>query len=234
MKKRNIFWGIIFLLVAVCILISELGYLPDINVFKLLLAAMLIAVIIQSIPRKDFAGILFPLAFLCIIFDEVLNIDKLTPWPVLGIALFGSIGLSFLFPKKKSSDGTSYQYDSSNFSESTTQEYGSFVQASVTFNSAIKYISSEHFERAELSSSFGSLKVYFDQAKPQSDSISIHTDTSFGTTIFYIPREWNLFINVNTSFGNIEEKGPKAPDPTSPKITITGDVSFGNLEINYI
>ena len=28
MKKRNIFWGVVFLVIAACILITELGYFP--------------------------------------------------------------------------------------------------------------------------------------------------------------------------------------------------------------
>ena len=61
MKKRNIFWGVVFLVIAACILITELGYFPGINIFKLVLAAALIALLIQSIPHKNFAGILFPI-----------------------------------------------------------------------------------------------------------------------------------------------------------------------------
>ena len=83
MKKRNIFWGVVFLVIAACILITELGYFPGINIFKLVLAAALIALLIQSIPHKNFAGILFPIAFLCILFAKPLHITNLTPWPVL-------------------------------------------------------------------------------------------------------------------------------------------------------
>ncbi len=51
MKKRNIFWGVVFLVIAACILITELGYFPGINIFKLVLAAALIALLIQSHGR---------------------------------------------------------------------------------------------------------------------------------------------------------------------------------------
>lgn len=238
MKKKNIFWGVIFLLIAVCILIGELGYFPGVNVFKLLLAAVLVAIIIKSIPERSFAGILFPLAFLCILFDETLHIESLTPWPVLAVALFGSIGLSFLFPKKKGTENRN-PYESADYGEygeSVTREDGNCVEADVTFNAAIKYINSEHFERGRFSVSFGSLKLYFDQAKPQNATAWIETDTSFGTTIFYFPRDWNVSVNVSTSFGHVEEKGPKppAPNPAAPSVAIGGSVSFGNLEINYI
>lgn len=239
MKKRNIFWGVVFLVIAACILITELGYFPGINIFKLLLAAALIALLIQSIPHKNFAGILFPIAFLCILFAKPLHITNLTPWPVLWIALFGSIGLSFLFPKKhwenKHAFSGSYNNESTAYTQSAgEQENGSYVQAEVTFQSVIKYINSIHFERADLSASFGALKVYFDQARPEHEELLIHTETSFGTTILYIPREWNTILNVDTAFGNVEEKGMRSPSPDAPKIHINGNVNFGSLEINYI
>ena len=42
---------------------------------------------------------LFSLAFLIIVNDELLGLEAITPWPVLGAALLGSLGLNLLFPK---------------------------------------------------------------------------------------------------------------------------------------
>lgn len=41
---------------------------------------------------------MLPLAFLIIVNDKVLGMEAITPWPVLGAAVLGSIGLKFLFP----------------------------------------------------------------------------------------------------------------------------------------
>ena len=232
MKKRNIFWGMIFLLIAACILISEMGYFPGINFFKLVLSIGLIAVLVSSIPHKNFAGILFPLAFLAIIFDEALHITNLTPWPVLGIALFGSIGLSILFPHRHHNHLEGYSKET--FSETSTQEYGNTIHSSVTFNSSIKYINSTQFESADLSSSFGSLKVYFDQAKLAGQNASIHAESSFGTIILFVPKDWDVRVNVDTAFGTVEEKGSKLLTAASPIVFLNGEVSFGTLEIQYI
>ena len=144
-----------------------------------------------------------------------------------------------MFPKKhwenKHAFSGSYNNESTAYTQSAgEQENGSYVQAAVTFQSVIKYINSIHFERADLSTSFGALKVYFDQARPEREELLVHTETSFGTTILYIPREWNVILNVDTAFGNVEEKGMRSPSPDAPKIHINGDVNFGSLEINYI
>ena len=44
---------------------------------------------------------LFSLAFAAILFDEALGIEAITPWPVLGAALLGTIGLNMIFNKNK-------------------------------------------------------------------------------------------------------------------------------------
>ena len=50
MKKRNLFWGVIFILIAACILFEKLGYFSGINVFKVILAAGLCAILVENIP----------------------------------------------------------------------------------------------------------------------------------------------------------------------------------------
>jgi hypothetical protein len=47
---------------------------------------------VKSLLRINFAGILFSIAFICIIYDKQLGITAATPWTVLIAALLGSIG----------------------------------------------------------------------------------------------------------------------------------------------
>ena len=100
MKKRNIFWGILFVLGAIGLIVGKMGFLSGVNPFSLGFSVILGVIIIDSLFRLNYAGILFPIAFLCIIYDKQLGITSLTPWTVLISALFGSIGLSMIFPKK--------------------------------------------------------------------------------------------------------------------------------------
>lgn len=99
MKKERIFWGVLFILAGIFLVISKLGYFPDMNVFSLLLTVFLVVVIVKSLLRLNFAGILFPIAFISIIYAKQLGITAITPWTVLIAALFGSIGLSMIFHK---------------------------------------------------------------------------------------------------------------------------------------
>ena len=100
MKKDSIFWGLILILAGVFLVISKLGYFPDINVFSLLLTVFLVVVIVKSLIKVNFAGVLLPIAFICIIYDKQLGVTVITTWTVLIAALLGSIGLSMIFHKK--------------------------------------------------------------------------------------------------------------------------------------
>ena len=59
MKSDRIFWGVFLLLGAVFLLVSKLGYFSDINIFSLLFTILLVAIIIKSIIKLSFPGILF-------------------------------------------------------------------------------------------------------------------------------------------------------------------------------
>lgn len=72
--KKNYFWGVFLILAGAYLVVSQLGYLPAVGVFSLLFTVVCIAVIVASIPHVHFGGILFPLAFIAIIYDKPLGI----------------------------------------------------------------------------------------------------------------------------------------------------------------
>ena len=100
-KTRNIFWGILFLLGALALLLGKLGYLNGMGFWSVFISVILAGCLINGILRRSFGGILFSLAMLIIINDELLHMEAITPWPVLGAALLGTIGLHFLFPGRR-------------------------------------------------------------------------------------------------------------------------------------
>ena len=101
MKKERVFWGLFLVIAGIVLVVSKLGYFAGVNLFSLVATVFLVAIIIKSVFKMNFAGILFPLAFIVILFDDQLGITAITPWTVLIAATLGSIGLSIIFPKKK-------------------------------------------------------------------------------------------------------------------------------------
>lgn len=97
---KNIFWGIFFIAAAAFVVVGSLGLLGNISGWTLAFSMVLVAWFIRSIIKVSFGGMLFSLAFGAILFDEFLGIEAITPWPVLGAALLGTIGLNMIFKKR--------------------------------------------------------------------------------------------------------------------------------------
>lgn len=74
MKNRNIFWGLIFIIAAAFVLLNNLDFFEGINLGSTLLTVFLACCILKSLRPVNFFGILMPLAFLCILYDEELHL----------------------------------------------------------------------------------------------------------------------------------------------------------------
>jgi len=232
MKKEMVFWGILFILMGVFLIISKLGYFPNVNVISLLLTAFLVAVIVKSIVRLNFAGVLFPIAFICIMYDKQLGITNITPWTVLIAALLGSIGLSMIFHKHTKC--VNFKFDSEDYKfEKIDVEDESHIRIKNSFTSSIKYINTDNFEQADFNCSFGSMKVYFDKAIMSNDNAIVRISASFSGIELYIPREWNVDDKTNVVLGSINEKN-RNNQVTTNTLTLVGDIKFSGVEIIYI
>ena len=228
MKNKNIFWGLALILLAVAIGLDAFGYLGNIGIFKILCTALLALIIIQAAIHLHFFGIFIPLAFIGILFNNELGISKLTPWPILGIAVLFSIGLSLIFNK---SHFNLVHHSGHHHSRIISDDPS--CDCDVSFSSTVKYINSDDFKCSNIDCSFGSASVYFDKAKIQGDSALIVVDVSFGSVELYVPKNWNIVKSVDSSFAGIEEKNNNGIKD-GPTVTIEGDLSFSGLTIFYI
>lgn len=231
MKHKNIFWGLIFIFSAIFVLLSQLGFFYGINIVTVVMTVLLGAWLLSSIPRLEYFGILFSLAFLCILYSDVLNLDAITPWPVLAAAMFGGIGLTILFPKKHSKKTEEWHYSENN--ENVEHMTGTDIRSSITFSGTTKYIDTDRFERGFFKCNFGSLKVFFDHAEIPSGHAEIVVDVSFGDVHLYIPKEWNVNNQITASFGDTKEVH-KVRNEGGPDVLIRGSVNFGDCKIFYI
>lgn len=230
MKKRNRFWGMMFILVAIAMLLSALEIVPKVGWFSVFIAPLLVALLIIGIVHRSFFSTIFAIAMLYMVFETYLPFDPINPWAVFGVALFLSIGLNMIFPKRKHF----HWKNSHNFGETETTAYENIIHQSVNFNASIKYINSPSFEKGDFDCAFGSLKVYFNTATLLNNIGEVHADSSFGSITFYIPKDWNVHLDIETSFGSVEEKGIHNPIVGAPFLKIKGDASFGSIEIIYI
>ncbi len=225
-KKKNTVWGIIFIILAGLILLKGFGILEDIFSWKLIIAALLVSWLIDGLRRRDWGSILFPVAFLVVLFAK----NYVSPSSVIGAAIFGTIGLGILFGNKSKKNAADYIEYSEVADDTVTDNTFTF---SNSFESAVKYVKADNFERANINCSFGEVKVYFDDAQIHCDEAIIHVDDKFGSINLYVPKEWYVTNEATAMFGGVEEKN-RSITTGSPKVKITGNVGFGNITVTYI
>ena len=230
-KKRNIVWGLTLILGALLVVFSQLGYFDTVGIPSLIITILLIPVIILSAASLNFSGILFPLAIIGILYDDVLGIQALTPWPILIAALLLSLGLTFLFPRHQHCrrHGGSRE----GFDKVINEPDGSVVNLVNKFCGSIKYINTQALRNVTIDSSFGGLKVYFDHADIAENQAYIYMDLSFSGVELFIPREWKVADNVNYVLGGSDEKGTEA-DIACKTLVLEGRANFSGITIRHI
>lgn len=228
MKKTRTFWGLFFILAAVLLVAGQLNLLGGMNISTILLTAFLVFSLLKSIRNKSINGVIYSIAFLCIVYAEPLNIEVLSPWTILLAAILCSIGCSFLFHKKE--DKIYYDFEK----ESSERKNNSYVTFNTTFASSIKYIDSSNFKGGSLHCSFGSMKLYFDNAEIIEGNAYLKIDAAFSGIKLYIPKYWNIMNHMELAFADVVEKTNKQPTLNAPTLILQGNCSFSGIEIYYI
>lgn len=232
-KSKNIFWGIIFILGAVILIVGRMGFGEGIGFWKILATLVIAGILVDGIRDRSYGRVLFPIAFLIIVYDDFLGLEAITPGPVLGAALLATIGLEFLFPQKKRGHNMNIIKDGKQnlFGENVLTDEE--IQFSNTFGESVKYLSGKEISLVELENCFGSLSVFFDKAMLKGGEANVYVNNTFGSTVLYIPAEWKTIMSVDTAFGDVDEKGHS--NPTGDIILrVHGKVSFGELKIHYL
>ncbi|WP_125154883.1 LiaF transmembrane domain-containing protein [Clostridium rectalis] len=232
MKGKRIFWGVFLVLSGIFMIISKLGFFPDVNAFSLLITVFLVIVIVKSLLRINFFGVLFPIAFLCIIYDKQLGLTSITPGPVLFAAFLLSIGLSMIFHKNSKWFQGREKHDDYSFQDINIEDED-HVRFKNSFSGSIKYINSNKFERADISCTFSGIKVYFDNASMKSENAVVRIDASFSGVELYVPKNWRIEDKTDVFLGGISEKN-KSDSVITNTLTLVGNISFAGVEIIYI
>ena len=236
-QARNIFWGVLFLLGAVALVAGRLGYLGGIGVWNILVTLCLAALLADGLLRRRFGEILFAAAFLIITYDKQLGLESITPWPVLGAALLGTVGLKLLFPgfEKKGGHGwvtiNGHRYDGKKPVSEERRDGGSVSYKNV-FGESVKYVTGK-IGHVSAENAFGSLHLYFTDAALQNGSASVDVENSFGKTTLYVPADWRVELSTETAFGSVKEKGRCNPQGATV-LSIRGETSFGSVEVRYV
>lgn len=241
--KKNVFWGILCLLAAAALIVDRLGVFGEaFSFWELIASAFLAALAVNGLWKRDWGTALFSLAFLAIVNDELLQIEQLTPWPVLGAACLGSIGLYMLFPAKgRTEKAVSIESDvpgdlevKEEYVEETGEDDETVVNFEVTFASAVRYLQCDDFSGANFEAWFGKMEIYFENVWiPEGKAVSINAEAAFGSMELYIPKTWNVTCIHEAAFGGVKEYGVPDADGKN-EVTINAEANFGFINIHYV
>lgn len=237
-RGKNIFWGVLFLAGAAALLVGKMGLLGGIGFWSVLFSVGLAGVFVEGLIRRSWGRMLFALAFLAIVNGDVLGIEKLVPWTVLGVAALGTIGLNMLFPLKRRYGHQGNMVWTKGVGEDCYdvvigEDGGERVNCEISFGSSAKYISSSSLKEVRLESSFGTLEVHLDHVVLKEQQARVLMEVSFGSIELYVPAEWHVVFDVSSAFGGVKEYGHDNPNGENV-LFVNGEVSFGELDIHYV
>ena len=174
MKNKNYFTGLLFIAIGIGIVLNKLGYIQDINIFRIGLSIMLGYSIAKNIWRRNIFGILVPLALIFILKPWIVGLNKQNVLILLPASIFISIGISIIFkPRLRLTQHKGMDQVYTNNRGGKTFE--------TTFSDVAKYLRTEDIKDLSLEATFSSMKVYFDEVELEDGLNDIFLETTFGS-----------------------------------------------------
>jgi hypothetical protein len=105
----------------------------------------------------------------------------------------------------------------------------------VNFGAVSRRLLADSLETVRLHCNFGALEIYFDHAELSGNGATVDLDCSFGAIKLLIPKHWRVIDNLNCTLGGVDadKKFPGLAE-NAPRLTLTGNVSLGGVEVRYI
>ncbi|MDH6313323.1 putative membrane protein [Parabacteroides sp. PFB2-10] len=224
-KWNRLITATIFIIVGVLFLGRNLGWVdPDVFHYIVSWQMLLIVIGVVQLTRRNFVGglVLVSVGGFFLIPSEYGIGDY---WPVIFIIIGIGILLKFTHPH-------SHPRWHHRRSLKSAETNDGFVEADVSFGSSRHIALDPVFRGADLDISFGNIALDLRKTQLEQEETYIDIDCSFGGIELFIPSTWNVLIQVDNSFGGVNDKRHfvHAID-YDHKLIIRGEISFGGLEI---
>ncbi|MDP4119772.1 MAG: hypothetical protein Q8876_01780 [Bacillota bacterium] len=234
MKNRNWFWGLVFLFGGILVVLSQVQSIVQIGTFTAIATVFLAAIVISSIVYRNFFGVIFPFVFLYELYEKTLQLPHIDFWILILSAALITSGLHIIFGSRFHKKHFHY-HDKKKFETIEDDIDNNTPTASVNFGSSSKYLHSDNLKSGHFEVSFGELNVYFEQAHVCPEGADIDLTSSFGSLKIYVPRGWQVKDSIQATLGAVNSQSkPQVLDVNAPQLRLTGSVSFGAIEINYV
>jgi len=236
----KLIWGTFLLLAAALIVLNQIGGFADIGVGSIIAAVLSFAVIVQCVASAHFAPLPIPIAALYIIFQGPLELPYIKIWALILASALASMGLAALLPRRRRNDSgkdSGYSRTDGRCKEIPIENGGNDNNptVSVSFGAVNRRLYADNLETVRLNCNFGALKIFLDQTKPSPSGAEMIINCSFGGIELFVPKHWRVIDKANCSLGGVGmDKIFNAPSENAPKLTITGSVSLGGIDVRYI
>ncbi len=233
--RKNILWGVLFILIALALTLNAFGInfgIPSaVPIWKIILSLALIVFIIDRLIAKKFSHSFFPLVFIVMIFEKEFAValgkadgDIAPAWLFLVIALLLTVGTSlitknFTFTFKKGNDTYVFSGDEGR------EKYKEVIN-----QNSVYYFDCASPINKELEISLGSTEIFFTNVELYQGDGIIKIENSLGKVVFHIPENWTVDCQIENSLGSIQMAKPNPKGENSKTIKITGENSLGKIE----
>jgi hypothetical protein len=240
MKLSKLIWGTFLLLAAAFIIVNQLNSFTNISIWSIIVATLSLTFIIQCIASLKFAPLPIPIAVLYIIFQTPLDLPNIQAKFLILASVLAAIGLAILIPRKHKRNYFKYKHFCKSednhqqfYTESSTDDNNPSIN--VNFGTISRRLHANSLETAQLHCNFGTLEIFFDQVSLSPQGATADINCNFGAIKLYIPKHWHIIDRLNCSLGGVDiGRNCATPAENAPQLTLTGNVSLGSVEVQYV
>lgn len=227
---KRILWGILLIAAGVLIALLSIGSatLPfNLKPGDVILGILVLLVLIDGISRLEFTKIFLMAGIELIIFEEELGSalgktdeNWINNWAIILISLLIGIGFDMIFKGVK---------------DHIRGKKRSFFSINTSgFGDRVKYIDSSKMHTEYYRNNFGDAEIHFENSDRYEGGATLTVDNSFGDMEIYVPREWEITVDIDSSFGDLIVDPAlyvAYADESGKKLTIKGTNRFGDMDI---
>lgn len=225
-KNNRYFFGAIIVLIGLFILSKRLGlFFFPVHIWPYILIAIGLYTGVRNQFRNFGSWVLIALGLLFAI-PHFFVFGVLTNH-LIGPVLIILLGVYLILQPNRR------YYRQRQFTNTTLDE--DYINLNVSFGEKSSFITSKNFKGGIINNTFGNAKVNLMQAD-SNEPMVLDMHVSFGAVDLLIPSHWELQLQVENSFSNIEDKRYMRVVQTEDKkiLTIKGNCSFGAITVKSL